>query len=562
MSRGDKETVNLVRTIYTNHKNYWKEQASLMRKLKRTYETRMFEGLDWDKSNIRVEIAEGFAFVEGYIASLFSKFPAVEVGKDSVRKGNDKVVKVLANRWLYDQRQVLENGSRLAIIYPNSFFKLAHRESSTVFDRISIRPVPPWEIIVDNDASKWNEQRFVGHSYFLPVSKAKELYGAKKYQAVVKSDYFQQDAHPYKTSQDEDIPDEYKYIEVVELYDLIYDCLYIWSPNYSGGEKLLDEVTPIPVRTYDDCPLPPIVPLYYARIPDSPMEGYSSLYRIYDQIYEKNIVRSFWANAIRRDSRQFLYKEGAVDEEALAKITAGVDGAMIPIDGETLEGIIKVVEVPTLSSNFDRYLGAIEADLSRGSVLAPFTQGVATNATATEVAALASYTASQIGKMARERDEAIEMIANIYNRMLIDIIKAEDIEDTVVTDGEVYRVTADKLDGKFRFAASDQSNTPVASVMKRNELTQLLPVLQGLGIDPSKIREEIVRQFDLPKAFNDMPAEQAPAAPPTGQPGTGEPSSSPLPAEALSQQLAGGVPASDVPLPEQGVQTGNPGAKY
>ena len=97
--------------------------------------------------------------------------------------------------------------------------------------------------------------------------------------------------------------------------------------------------------------------------------------------------------------------------------------------------------------------------------------------------------------------------------------------------------------------------------MKRNELTQLLPVLQALGIDPSKIREEIVRQFDLPKAFNDVPVQEAPAAPgPATQ--TVEPNASALPAEALSQQLAGGVPASDVPLPEQGVQTGNPGAKY
>lgn len=559
MSRTEPQTVNFVRTVYTNSKSYWKEQASLMRKLKGTYETKMFDGISWDKSNIRVEIAEGFAFVEGYIASLFSKFPAVEVGKDSVRRGNDKVVKTLANRWLYDQRQVLENGSRLAIIYPNSFFKLAHKESSVIFDRVSIRPVPPWEIIVDNDASKWNEQRYVGHAYFLPVSKAKEQYGQKKYQAVVKSDYFQQDAHPYKTSQDEDVPDEYKYIEVVELYDLVYDCLYIWSPNYSGGTKLLDEISPIPVRTYDDCPLPPIVPLYYSRLPDSPMEGYSSLYRIYDQIYEKNIVRSFWANAIRRDSRQFLYKEGALDEEALAKITAGVDGAMIPVDGDTLEGIIKVVEVPALSSNFDRYLGAIESDLQRGSVLAPFVQGNATNATATEVAALASYSSSQIGKMARERDEAIESIANIYNRMLVDILKAEDIEDTVISDGEVYRVTADKLEGKFRFAASDQSNTPVASVMKRNELVQLLPILQGLGIDPTKIKEELVRQFDLPKSFSDEPVQAPSNGPTTGAVGVSAQSQgtpqdpSQLPAEALSSQLAQRAPETGVSLPEGAV---------
>mgnify|MGYP003646030493 CR=1 FL=1 len=549
MSRTEKEVTNLVRTVYQNHKNYWREQSSLMRKLKNAYATQMFRDLSFDQTQIRVEIAEAFAFVEGYIASLFSKMPAVEVGKDSVRKGNDKVVKALVNRWLYNQRQVLENASRLAIIYPNSFFKLAHKESSVVFDKVSVRPVPPWEVITDFDASKWDEQRFVGHVYYLPVSKAKKMFGGKKYQAVVKADYFEQSATPYKNSQDEDIPDEYKYIEVCEFYDLVCDKLYIWSPNYADGEKLLDESSPIPVRTYDDCPLPPIVPLYYARVPDSPMEGYSSLYRIYDQIFEKNIVRSFWANAIRRDSRQYLYKEGALDEDSLAKITSGVDGAMIPVDGDSLEGIIRVVDVVPLSGNFDRYLGSVESDLQRGSVLAPFVGGEATKATATEVAALASYTASQIGKMARERDEAIEGIALVYTRMLVDLLKSEDLEDTVVSEGEVYRVTADKLEGKFRFASADQTNTPVATVMKRQELVSLLPILQGLGIPVDKIKEEVVRQFDLPKEFNDVPPPEpvaaapaalmgAPQAPPEAMP----PDQSQLPAEVLAEKLQSGVP--------------------
>jgi hypothetical protein len=279
------------------------------------------------------------------------------------------------------------------------------------------------------------------------------------------------------------------------------------------------------------------------------MEGYSSLYRIYDQIFEKNIVRSFWANAIRRDSRQYLYKEGALDEDSLAKITSGVDGAMIPVDADTLEGIIKVVDVVPLSGNFDRYLGSVESDLQRGSVLAPFVGGEATKATATEVAALASYTASQIGKMARERDEAIEGIALVYTRMLVDLLKSEDLEDTVVSEGEVYRVTADKLEGKFRFASADQTNTPVATVMKRQELVSLLPILQGLGIPVDKIKEEVVRQFDLPKEFNDVPPPEpvaaapaalmgAPQAPPEGV----SPDQSQLPAEVLAEKLQSGVP--------------------
>jgi len=135
-------------------------------------------------------------------------------------------------------------------------------------------------------------------------------------------------------------------------------------------------------------------------------------------------------------------------------------------------------------------------------------------------------------------------------QIIVDILKAEDAEDTVITNGEVYRVTAEKLEGKFRFAASDQSNTPVASVMKRNELVQLLPVLQGLGIDPSKIKEEIIRQFDLPKSFGEEPPAPPPQAqnlPQTAPMPEAEPS---LPAEALAQQIGQSVPTPNVALPE------------
>jgi hypothetical protein len=88
--------------------------------------------------------------------------------------------------------------------------------------------------------------------------------------------------------------------------------------------------------------------------------------------------------------------------------------------------------------------------------------------------------------------------------------------------------------------------------MKRNELIQLLPVLQGLGIDPSKIKEQVIRQFDLPKSFGEEPP---PAAPPQAQnipqvAPTEEPQPA-LPAEQLAQQLAQSVPTPEVATPER-----------
>jgi hypothetical protein len=42
----------------------------------------------------------------------------------------------------------------------------------------------------------------------------------------------------------------------------------------------------------------------------------------------------------------------------------------------------------------------------------------------------------------------------------------------------------------------------------------LLPTLQGLGVPPEKIKEEIIRMYELPKTFNDVIEQAAPASAP------------------------------------------------
>lgn len=498
MSRTEKQIVNLVRLVFDEHQSYWESQVSELKQYRDAYASQFWRNKGFDDTMIRVETSDAYAYIEGYIASLFSKAPAVEVGADEAIIGDAMLAKAVANRFLYGQRTHFEDGSRMALIFNNSFFKLSPRESDNILDKVSVKACPCWELIVDKDASCWEDQRYIGHTYYITVTSAKERFGNKEYSAVTKKEYFT-DSVTRTNNVKTDLPDDYLYIQIVELYDMISDELYFWSPNYSGGTKLLDKEV-IPVRTYDNKPLAPIAPLYYARVPDKPLEGMSAMRRVYDQVLEKNVLRTYMANAVRRDSRQFLYKEGSFDEEQLAKITAGIDGAMIGVDEETLSGLI--VEVPTtpISSNFDRYSSYIEGDLARGSILAPFTRGEATNATATEVTALAQYTASEIGKMARDRDTAIEQVATIYIRIL-SFMAAEGERAVVTVDGQAKVVTAKDLDSKFRIIALDQGSTPLSENMKRQNLISLLPILTQLGVPTDVIRDEIVRTWDLPSSF-------------------------------------------------------------
>ena len=290
------------------------------------------------------------------------------------------------------------------------------------------------------------------------------------------------------------------------------------------------------------------------------MDGISAMKRIYDQVYEKNILRSFWANAVRRDTRQYLVKEGAIDEEALAKITAGIDGAMIPVDAETLGNIISVVPSIPISSNHSLYLQQIDQDLAKGSVMAPFTRGETTKTSATEIAALAQYTASEIGRLARERDGMIEQIAEKYIR-IISLIAEEKSKEVILLEGTPEIVTPEKLQGKFKYAALDQASTPIAESVRRQQLLQLVPVLTTLGVEPWKIRDEIIRLYDLPRQFSETPEVQAeldpraiaegekmPKARPDGAPFTTEPVS---PEEEVAKQFGSGRRGT-IPFPMPG----------
>lgn len=516
-----KDIIKLIMTILEEHEHYWDDIKPELNRYRKAYENKFWDDTSFSKTMIRIETSDCYSYIEGFQSSLFTKNPAVVITSDDANpNGNALLAQATANRWLFEQRTQIEIASRLALIYPQSFLKISPRYSDDMLSKVEIRAIVPWEIIVDADASSWDTQRFCGHIYYLPLNEAKDKYGAKDWKPQPKDDYF---SVQKKILQNDDLPEEYQYIKIVELYDLAYDYLYVWSPNLTGDKQLLSK-DQIPLRTYDDQPVVPIAPLYYSRRPEKPLCGISAVSRVYDQFYEKNILRTYWANAVRRDSRQYLYKEGALDEEALAAITSGQDGAMIPVDEPSLAGVIQQVGVEPISSNFDRYLGQIESDINRGTILAPFSRGETTGVTATEINALAQYSASQLGKLARERDFAIETLAKIYLRS-ISLLAEEGEKSVIIVEDLPKVITAEDLDAKFKIIALDQASTPVSAEIKKQSLINLFPILTQLGVQPVKIKEEIIRLFDLPQSFLEVaeaPPQQTPA--PQGLPQGGGPS--------------------------------------
>ena len=154
MPRTKDDIVQFIRIIATEHKEYWKHKTAELKKYRDCYNTRFWEGEAYEDTMMRVETSDGFAYIEGFIASLFTKNPSVVIGDDlAATGGNADLAQAASNRFLTTQREQLEIASRLALIYDYSALKLVATDSDQMLDRVAIRAIPCWEVIVDRDAS-------------------------------------------------------------------------------------------------------------------------------------------------------------------------------------------------------------------------------------------------------------------------------------------------------------------------------------------------------------------------------------------------------------------------
>ena len=492
-----------IKTILEAHDAYWDEHKRELYQYKSAYDTDF-----WDKerlnsdSQILVQTSDGYGYIESFIASLFCRNPGVIVKRGLRGKGDPKKAQALANDFLVRFRAQIEDASRLALIYPCAFMKLVPVNSADLYKRVDMMSVNCWDVVLDRDAKRIEDCRFMGHRYFLPLHEAKAKFGNKQYEPIKRQDYFDEYNTFDRDYRDVGYTDEqmFQYIEVVEFYDLVNDRIFFWSPQYSMGEKFLFQEM-IPFRDFKGDPCVPIVPLYFNRKPDCPIEGYSSMKRVYDQLYETNLIRTFQANGVRKASRQYIVKRGTFDEESMAQATSGIDGLFIEIDDDDLAGAIRAMPQNPTPPELQVYYDQVQRDKDKGSILAPFTRGESTRSSATEIAALAAYSSSEVGRLARERDATIEYIAKVYLDLIVMYMDEEDITDTVVIDNRVETVQKKDLVESWVIYAQDQASTPLSESVRKREFIQSIPTLQALGVPASSLLNEMVRALGLPESF-------------------------------------------------------------
>jgi len=507
------DKIQLIDSVFNYHKRYWQQQKNLCQKFKDAYHVEFFKGRRDDYIPgfwHSVETADTYSAIESYIAALFTKSPAVEIEAIGLVDGKKESLKKICDTFLYSKSEVIQDATRLALVFPNSFLKLVAQESTDPLNRADIISCAPWDVILDIEAKNWDSMRFIGHIYYLPVHEAIEKFGDKSYQPCSQDSFFQENKDFFSTTDQENVislPEEYLYVQIVEFYDFVEGTLSFYSRNVRNIKDSVLMSCEIPLEDYDGRKISPIVPLFFSKRTDSPLEGLSAVGRFYDQISEKNILRTFLSNSTRRDARQFLYQKGKISENQLAQIQEGIDGAMIGIDDSPLGDVIKSLEIPRTSANITQYNEYIEQDLQRSSIMAPFSRGEATKATATEVAQLSVYTASEVGKMAKVRDTAIASIAKIYLRFLAMLIEEKEII-SVLVDKKPKLLSLEDLNYNLKIYAVDQGGDPVSRNIKKAEFVSLIPTLQTLGVSQEKLLEQLVTLYELPPSLLEKSEEE------------------------------------------------------
>jgi hypothetical protein len=491
---------------------------------------------------LRTEVPKAYAVVESYLGSLYARNPSVVVTPDLRARGNAEVAEATANQYLLTIREQLEDCTRLALIYPCSFLKLAPVESVDPLKRVATSALAPWEVVLDVTAGSWEQQRYVGHLYMVPAAEASERYG---------KDESQFSARPYSKwidqtdvsgraalTRDTGVDETDRWVRVLEVvYDLRDDKLLVWSEDYNNGQEFLfegvrvqvgaldpeagaeseqaelqseivHETTGIPFKTASGRPVVPIIPMYLSRDPDTPLRGYSLLDRSYDQFRELNVLRTYQSQGVRRMARQWMVRAGFLDDEAAAKVAEGRDGEFIEVDlppGERLEGNMLPVPNSPIPADISIYANTVEGDINDAGLMAPFTRGEVTGTTATEQRLLADYTSSEVGRMARTRDEVVTGVAQTYNIMLSVMLGDEAEPLALPNPVGPTMLSADDLTGDFGYWAQDAGSTPMSDDIKRQSLERLAPLLIQLGADPALVRDELVRTYDLPVQLAEAP---------------------------------------------------------
>lgn len=397
----------------------------------------------------RIEVNRLWPVVSSYLAALYPRANRVVLGPDPAGIGDPIKAQLAANKWIAATKvhRRVQTGLRQALLYPGCGAKIGYKPGTgTAIDRVWLRIMPWWEMMLDADVLDTDDERFRGHVYYRPVREIEREYDLHDIKGTDRVDFLSRSLIADQSQNRSmsgigkkamtDLSAFVRVLEFINLVDTVADPdnprvhyqgrleIYILDQGSGPYEKPV-WMGPLPLAMPDGRAVPHVAPLIFNPSPEFPYRGIPSPKRLMPQIRELNAYRSYMAFATRKDTRQYMVPKDLFSGEDLTKLEQGIEGAILQIDTQSgkYDGALGTAIVPVpntpLSGNIPAYLALVEKDLEQGIGQSPNVMGLITKATAQEVATAQQYTESDFGRHAERRDDWLAEVVTIAMRAIV-----------------------------------------------------------------------------------------------------------------------------------------------
>tara|TARA_R100000030_G_scaffold63106_1_gene47810 strand:- start:1858 stop:4251 length:2394 start_codon:yes stop_codon:yes gene_type:complete len=534
VSEKDQITPKLVHQFVRGHDKYARNNRKDWSLYKHTYMTRYWEymtGDDMPKRNrrlreVEVEVNRLWGVITSYLSALYPRASRVVLSPDPTGKGDPEKAELAVNRMLSSRKihERVMTALRQALLYPGSGMKVGYKHGrGNPMDRVWMRVIPVWEMLLDTEVSDTDDERFRGHLYYRPKHEVEEEYGLKDLNGVRRVDFLSgsdTEADDYKNRKRYEVPnDDNNFVRVLEFCNLVDHYVDPENPEmrYEGrleiyvmGQGAVSKkpvyVGPLPFAKHDGEPMAHIVPLIFNYEPEFPLRGIAHVKRLMPQFKELNAYRSYMAMATRKDTRQYVTRKGTFNSDEMTLLTEGHDGLILEVDSgyeRPLADAILPIQNAPISANIQNYLATVEVDLERVIGTSPAARGIVTKATAYEVETVQQYTESEFGLHAAIKDQWLANLTELMMRALISCM-----QDDGDSAGAFEAQSVDVAEVGAA-AQEDQPTEPEEREPETFDRAKIISLAEMIGVDVNEEDfKDLASKITMKRELDDMNEEE------------------------------------------------------
>lgn len=402
---------------------------------------------------VDIEVNELLPMVRAKIAAIFRATQRVSCNPDPMGRGDPDKAALVYNAWLTQAVQkprILRALTQLEL-YPGIGFKVATVSGTApAIERVQLRVVPWWEVVLDRDVTDEEEERFRGHVYWMPRKEAEAKWPdvEGRLTGTVREDFLASSTAATSraattrrntrgsapknvagvVTQDDD------WVRVLEFYNLrdpitkngstYTGRLEIWileQAELSQKPILMDT---LPFATPSGKPMANIIPCILLPEPEYPFRGIPPAKKVMPQLAEQNLCRSHIAKSARLNARKGLVRPGALSSTAKDVIANGEDLEFAEINAEhqgALSDVIYQIPHHAIAADLYKWQELLAADKSAVRATPPSAMGqpAGRDTTAYEIQTMALAAENETGMSAGVFLAAMTEVLTLVGRGVI-----------------------------------------------------------------------------------------------------------------------------------------------